>query len=117
MLCGRFEGVDGRVIEAREVREVSIGDFVMTGGEMAAHCMIDAIVRLKTGVIGSPQSLEHETFEEGLLEYPQYTRPVKFEGRKIPDILLSGDHKKIKQWRQEQSLRLTRERRPNLLDK
>ncbi len=116
LLCGRFEGIDERVLEARQMTEVSIGDFVMTGGEMAAYCMIDAIVRLQAGVIGSDQSLIQESFEEGLLEHPQYTRPKVFEGRAIPDVLLSGDHKKIEEWRKMQSYRLTKERRPDLFE-
>ena len=115
LLAGRFEGVDERVIEARGLREVSIGDFVLTGGELAAMALIDATVRLLPGVIGKAQSLAEESFSDGLLEYPQYTRPRVWEGRSIPDVLMSGDHQKIAAWRREQSLRLTRERRPDLL--
>ena len=115
LLAGRFEGVDERVIEGRRLREVSIGDYVLSGGELAAMVLIDACVRLLPGVLGAAQSLEHESFESGLLEYPQYTRPREWEGRAIPDILLSGDHKRIAEWRRAEAERLTRERRPDLL--
>lgn len=115
IVCGRFEGVDQRVINARALEEVSIGDYILSGGEIAAMAMIDACVRLIPGVMGKTQSGIEESFENGLLEYPHYTRPREWEGREIPDILLSGDHAKIAQWRREQSLRLTRERRPDLL--
>ncbi|MEM1381451.1 MAG: tRNA (guanosine(37)-N1)-methyltransferase TrmD [Pseudomonadota bacterium] len=115
-ICGRFEGVDQRVIDARELEEVSIGDYVLAGGEVAAMAMIEACVRLVPGVLGALASKDDESFENGLLEYPQFTRPREFEGRPIPDVLLSGDHKKIAQWREEQSLALTRARRPDLLD-
>lgn len=114
-VCGRFEGVDQRVIEARELVEVSIGDYVLAGGEVAAMAMIEACLRLVPGVLGALASRDEESFENGLLEYPQFTRPREFEGRNIPDVLLSGDHKKIAQWREEQSLALTRARRPDLL--
>ena len=114
-VCGRFEGVDQRVIEARELVEVSIGDYVLAGGEVAAMAMIEACLRLVPGVLGALASRDEESFENGLLEYPQFTRPREFEGRHIPDVLLSGDHKKIAQWREEQSLALTRARRPDLL--
>ncbi|GGY45944.1 tRNA (guanosine(37)-N1)-methyltransferase TrmD [Parvularcula lutaonensis] len=114
-VCGRFEGVDQRVIEARGLIEVSLGDFVLAGGEVAAMAMIEACVRLVPGVLGALASRDDESFEQGLLEYPQFTRPREFEGRSIPDVLLSGDHKKIDQWRREQSLQLTRARRPDLL--
>ena len=103
LLAGRFEGVDERVIEGRGLREVSIGDYVLTGGELAAMVLIDAVVRLLPGVIGAAESLAHESFEQGLLEYPQYTKPREWEGRAIPDILLSGDHKKIAAWREAES--------------
>lgn len=115
MLCGRFEGVDQRVIDGRALREVSIGDYVLSGGEMAAMILLDAVVRLLPGVIGAADSLAEESFENGLLEYPQYTRPREWEGRSIPDVLLSGDHKKIAAWRRAESETLTRARRPDLL--
>lgn len=114
LVCGRFEGLDERVIETRQLEEVSIGDFVLTGGEMAAYCLLDAVVRLKEGVLGAQSSLDNESFENGLLEHPQYTRPREFEGEVIPEVLLSGDHGKIEQWRFEQSLKITKERRPDL---
>jgi tRNA (guanine37-N1)-methyltransferase len=114
LLAGRFEGVDERVIEARSLREVSIGDYVLSGGELPAMVLIDAVVRLLPGVIGAQASLAEESFEQGLLEYPQYTRPRDWEGRSIPDVLLSGDHKRIETWRDDQAERLTRERRPDL---
>ncbi|HLH11756.1 MAG TPA: tRNA (guanosine(37)-N1)-methyltransferase TrmD [Methylovirgula sp.] len=115
LICGRFEGVDERVIEARHLAEVSIGDYVLSGGELAAMVLIDAVVRLIPGVMGKAESGTDESFEQGLLEYPHYTRPRVFEGRAIPDILLSGDHAKIAAWRKEQALALTRARRPDLL--
>lgn len=115
IVCGRFEGVDERVIEARSLQEVSIGDYVLSGGEVAAQVLIDAVVRLLPGVMGNTQSGAHESFEDGLLEHPHYTRPVEWEGRKIPDVLRSGDHKKIADWRREQAEALTRARRPDLL--
>lgn len=114
ILAGRFEGIDERVIEGRNLMEVSIGDYVLSGGDIAALVLLDACVRLLPGVIGQPDSLAHESFENGLLEYPHYTRPREWEGRAIPDVLLSGDHKKIAAWRQAQSERLTAERRPDL---
>lgn len=114
VLAGRFEGVDERVIEARGLREVSLGDFVLSGGELAAMVMIDACVRLLPGVIGSADSLSEESFSTGLLEYPQYTRPREWEGRTIPDVLLSGDHGRIAAWRRAEAERITRERRPDL---
>jgi tRNA (guanine37-N1)-methyltransferase len=114
VLCGRFEGVDERLIEARGLEEISIGDYVLSGGEIAALALIDACVRLLPGVMGEETSSHEESFEGGLLEYPQYTRPREFEGRAIPEVLLSGDHGKIARWRREQALRLTRERRPDL---
>jgi tRNA (guanine37-N1)-methyltransferase len=115
LVCGRFEGVDERVIEARALEEVSIGDYVLSGGEIAAMALIDACVRLQPGVIGEPASHVEESFAEGLLEYPQYTRPAIFEGRAIPPVLLSGDHGKVAQWRRAEAERITRERRPDLL--
>lgn len=115
ILAGRFEGIDERVIEGRNLIEVSIGDYVLSGGDLAALVLLDACVRLLPGVIGAPESLAHESFENGLLEYPHYTKPREWEGRGIPEVLLSGDHKKIETWRRVQSERLTRERRPDLL--
>jgi tRNA (guanine37-N1)-methyltransferase len=115
ILCARFEGVDERIIEARGFEEVSIGDYILSGGEIAALALMDACVRLLPGVMGEELSGTEESFEGGLLEYPQYTRPRDFEGRAIPDILLSGDHAKIARWRREQALRLTKARRPDLL--
>jgi tRNA (guanine37-N1)-methyltransferase len=115
IVCGRFEGVDERVIEARGLREVSIGDFVLAGGEVAAMAVIEACVRLLPGVMGKEASGEEESFEHGLLEYPHYTRPREWEGRTIPDVLLSGDHRRIAAWRRAEAERITRERRPDLL--
>jgi tRNA (guanine37-N1)-methyltransferase len=114
LICGRFEGVDERVIAARGLEEVSIGDYVLSGGEIAAIAVIDAAVRLLSGVMGAAASGAEESFADGLLEYPQYTRPQLFEGQPIPDVLLSGDHSKIAAWRRAQAERLTRERRPDL---
>jgi tRNA (guanine37-N1)-methyltransferase len=116
IICARFEGVDERVIEARNLIEVSIGDYVLSGGEIAALALIDACVRLLRGVMGKAESAIQESFESGLLEYPHYTRPREWEGHAIPDVLLSGDHAKIAQWRREEALRITRERRPDLMD-
>jgi tRNA (guanine37-N1)-methyltransferase len=115
LLAGRFEGVDERVIAARGMREVSIGDYVLSGGELAAMVLIDACVRLLPGVVGAEGSLSEESFEGGLLEYPQFTKPREWEGRTIPDVLLSGDHKKIAEWRRREAARITAERRPDLL--
>lgn len=115
LLAGRFEGVDQRVIDARGLEEISIGDYVLSGGELAAMVLIDACVRLLPGVLGADASLDEESFESGLLEYPQYTRPRDWEGHMIPDTLLSGDHKRIAAWRRAEAERLTRERRPDLL--
>lgn len=115
VVCGRFEGVDERVIEARGLEEVSIGDYVLSGGEIAAMVVLDAIVRLLPGVMGAAASGDEESFESGLLEYPHYTRPRDFEGREIPEILLSGNHAAIARWRRAQALALTRARRPDLL--
>ena len=115
LLAGRYEGIDQRVIDARNLREVSIGDYVLAGGEVAAMVLIEAAVRLLPGVLGQPASLGEESFEAGLLEYPQYTRPRDWEGRPIPDVLLSGDHARIAKWRRAEAERLTRERRPDLL--
>lgn len=115
IVCGRFEGVDQRVIEARGLTEVSIGDFVLSGGEIAATAILDSIVRLLPGVMGHDHSGTEESFENGLLEYPHYTKPREFEGLTIPDILTSGDHAKVAAWRKAQSLALTEERRPDLI--
>jgi tRNA (guanine37-N1)-methyltransferase len=117
LLAGRFEGVDERVIEGRQLREISIGDYVLAGGELAAMVLIEACVRLIPGVLGASASLESESFESGLLEYPQYTKPREWEGRTAPEVLLSGDHKKIELWRRAQSENLTAARRPDLLNK
>jgi tRNA (guanine37-N1)-methyltransferase len=117
LLAGRFEGVDQRVIDGRGMREISIGDYVLSGGELAAMVLIDACVRLLPGVMGQAQSLDEESFEGGLLEYPQYTRPREWEGRMIPEVLLSGDHKKVAEWRRAEAERLTQERRPDLWGK
>jgi len=114
LLCGRFEGVDQRVLDARNVEEVSLGDFILTGGEIAAQALIDATVRLIPRVLGNAESTEEESFSNGLLEHPQYTRPTEWEGRKIPEILLSGHHANIAKWRADQSEKLTKERRPDL---
>lgn len=115
IICGRFEGIDQRVIDARQLEEVSIGDYVLAGGEVAAMVLLEAVVRLIPGVLGGVDSHAEESFENGLLEYPQYTRPQLFEGVGIPDVLTSGDHARIRKWRQEQSEALTRQRRPDLL--
>jgi tRNA (guanine37-N1)-methyltransferase len=114
LLCGRFEGIDQRVLETRDIEEISIGDYVLSGGELAAQVMIDACVRLIPGVAGNESSLAEESFAAGLLEYPHYTRPRDFEGRAIPDVLLSGDHEKIAEWRRAKAEKLTEERRPDL---
>lgn len=117
IVCGRFEGVDQRVIEARQLEEISIGDYVLAGGEVAAMVLLEAVVRLIPGVLGAAESQADESFENGLLEYPHYTRPQLFEGREIPDVLTSGDHGRIDKWRRARSLELTQARRPDLLDK
>lgn len=114
IICGRFEGVDERVLEAREVEELSLGDFVLSGGEPAAICLIDACVRLLPGVMGRAESLAEESFERGLLEYPHYTRPQRWRGREVPEVLVSGHHERIRAWRLDQAERVTRERRPDL---
>ena len=114
IVCPRFEGVDERVIEARSLVEVSVGDYVLSGGEIAALAVLDACVRLIPGVMGKEESSAEESFENGLLEYPHYTRPREWEGRRIPEVLLSGDHAKIADWRRAQAERITRLRRPDL---
>ena len=117
ILCGHFEGVDQRLLDTRNIEEISIGDFVLSGGEIGAFVVIDTIVRLIPGVLGNPNSLAEETFENDLLEYPQYTKPQKWEEIEVPKVLLSGDHKKIKDWRLSQSEDITRRRRPDLWKK
>jgi tRNA (guanine37-N1)-methyltransferase len=117
IVCGRFEGVDERVIEARQLREVSIGDFVLAGGEIPAMGIIEACVRLIPGVMGKQASGDEESFENAFLEYPHYTRPREWEGRAIPDVLLSGDHARIEAWRRAEAERITSERRPDLLNR
>ena len=114
IVCGRFEGIDERVIEAYNVEEISIGDYILTGGEQAAQIMLDAVVRLLPGVLGNEASLEDESFENFLLEYPQYTRPTEWEGRSVPEVLLSGHHRKIADWRREQAEIATKAKRPDL---
>lgn len=117
IICGRFEGVDERIIEARNLQEVSIGDYILSGGEPAAIILLDAIIRLLPGVMGNNLSGETESFETGLLEHPHYTRPQEFEGRTIPEVLTSGNHKAIAEWQQQHAEELTRARRPDLWDK
>jgi tRNA (guanine37-N1)-methyltransferase len=114
LICGRFEGIDQRVLEARVIEEVSLGDFVLSGGEPAAIALIDACVRLLPGVVGRAEGLAEESFSGGLLEYPQYTRPQLWQGRAVPEVLLSGDHRRIREWRRAEAKRLTRQRRPDL---
>jgi len=115
IICGRFEGVDQRVIDSRNLEEISVGDYVLAGGEVAAMVLIEAIVRLLPGVLGAAESHADESFENGLLEYPHYTRPQVFEGHDIPPVLISGDHAKIEKWRKAESEKLTKARRPDLL--
>ena len=117
IICNRFEGVDERVLEFYQPDEISIGDFILTGGEQAAMIMLDGVVRLLDGVLGNAESASDESFENGLLEYPQYTRPIEWKGFKVPEILLSGHHANIQKWRQEQSLKITQKKRPDLLKK
>jgi tRNA (guanine37-N1)-methyltransferase len=117
LLCGRFEGFDERIFEAREVEPVSVGDYVLSGGELGAMVVLDACVRLLPGVMGAASSGEEESFEQGLLEYPHYTRPVTWEGRTIPEVLRSGDHAKIAAWRQAKAIEDTRLRRPDLIER
>ena len=117
IICGHFEGIDQRVIDSRNIEEISIGDFVLSGGETASYVFLDAILRLIPGVIGNENSIAEESFENGLLEYPQYTKPQIWEKKSVPDVLLSGDHAKIKDWRLLQSEAITRDRRPDLWQK
>ncbi len=117
IICGRFEGIDQRVIETRNIQEYSIGDFILSGGETAAFVFVDAILRLMPGVVGNNNSIRDESFENGLLEYPQYTKPQIWEKKEVPNVLLSGDHAKIKHWRLSQSEAITRDRRPDLWQK
>ena len=117
LVAGRFEGVDQRIIDHHQLEEISIGDYVLSGGELAAMVLLDAIVRLLPGVVGANESLEHESFETGHLEHPQYTRPRSWQGRDIPDVLLSGDHGKIAKWREAEAQAITRARRPDLIKK
>ena len=117
LICGHFEGVDQRVIESRNIEEISIGDFVLSGGETAAFILLDAILRLIPGIIGNKESVNEESFENGLLEYPQYTKPKIWEEKSVPNVLLSGDHAKIKDWRLSQSEAITRDRRPDMWQK
>ena len=116
-ICGHFEGIDERIIQSRNIEEVSIGDFILSGGESATFVVLDAILRFLPGVLGNEYSAEDESFENGLLEYPQYTKPQIWEDKSVPDVLLSGDHAKIKDWRLSQSEAITRDRRPDLWEK
>jgi tRNA (guanine37-N1)-methyltransferase len=117
LLCGRYEGIDQRVLDAREVVEVSVGDFVLSGGEMAALVLLDATIRLLAGVMGNEESPGEESFEWGLLEYPHYTRPADWQGREVPEVLLSGHHERVRRWRRAQAEEITRQRRPDLWDR
>jgi len=117
LICGHFEGVDERILSTRKIEEISLGDFVLSGGETAAYVVLDSILRLLPGVLGNDQSTNDESFENGLLEYPQYTKPPIWEEKSVPDVLLSGDHAKIKDWRLSQSESITRVRRPDLWEK
>ena len=117
LICGHFEGVDERILSTRKIEEISLGDFVLSGGETAAYVVLDSILRLLPGVLGNDQSTNDESFENGLLEYPQYTKPPIWEEKSVPDVLLSGDHAKIKDWRLSQSEAITRVRRPDLWHK
>ncbi len=117
IICGRFEGIDERVLEEYNIEEISIGDYILTGGEQAAMIMLDAVVRLLPNVLGNAASTENESFENGLLEYPQYTRPIEWKNRKVPEVLLSGHHENVAKWQKEKALQITKERRPDLLEK
>lgn len=117
VICNRFEGIDERVLEVYQPEEISIGDYILTGGEQAAMIMLDGVVRLLDGVLGNPESMADESFENGMLEYPQYTRPIEWKGKRVPDVLLSGHHANVQKWREEQSLKITLDKRPDLLKK
>ena len=117
LVCGKYEGIDQRVIDAWKMEEISMGDYVLSGGEIAAMSLIDSCVRLLPNVLGSAKSLENETFENNLLEYPQYTKPRKWLGKKVPEVLLSGNHRKINEWKKKKSIRITKIKRPDLLKK
>ena len=117
LICGHFEGIDQRLLETRNIEEISIGDFILSGGETAAFAIIDSVLRLVPGILGNEKSINDESFENGLLEYPQYTKPQIWEEKSVPDVLLSGDHAKIKDWRLSQSEAITRDRRPDLWQK
>ncbi|MBE3094686.1 MAG: tRNA (guanosine(37)-N1)-methyltransferase TrmD [Actinobacteria bacterium] len=117
LICGRYEGVDERIKDLVVDMEISIGDFILTGGEIPAMVLIDGVIRLLKGVVGKEESLKNESFENDLLDYPQYTRPDLYKGLKVPDVLLSGNHSKIKKWREEKSVEITRKKRPDLFDK
>lgn len=117
VICNRFEGVDERVLEVYQPEEISIGDYILTGGEQAAMIMLDGVIRLIDGVLGNAESTADESFENGMLEYPQYTRPIEWKGLKVPEILLSGHHANVAKWRYEQSLKITLDKRPDLLKK
>ena len=117
LVCGKYEGIDQRVIDAWKMEEISMGDYVLSGGEIAAMSLIDSCVRLLPNVLGSAKSLENETFENNLLEYPQYTKPRKWLGKKVPEVLLSGNHRKINEWKKKESIRITKIKRPDLLKK
>ena len=116
IICGRFEGIDERVLEEYNIEELSIGDYILTGGEQAAMIMLDAVIRLLPNVLGNAASTENESFENGLLEYPQYTRPIEWKNRKVPEVLLSGHHENVAKWQKEKALQITKERRPDLLE-
>ncbi|SVB38193.1 uncharacterized protein METZ01_LOCUS191047 [marine metagenome] len=117
LICGHFEGIDERIIQSRNIEEISIGDYILSGGETAAFVILDSILRFLPGILGNENSTEEESFENGLLEYPQYTKPQIWEDKSVPDVLLSGDHAKIKDWRLSQSEAITRDRRPDLWQK
>lgn len=117
LICGRYEGVDERIKDLAVDMEISIGDFILTGGEIPAMVIIDGVIRLLEGVVGKEESLKNESFENDLLDYPQYTRPDLYKGLKVPDVLISGNHSKIKKWREEKSVEITRKKRPDLFDK
>lgn len=117
IICSRFEGIDERVLEAYQAEDISIGDYVLTGGEQAAQILLDAVIRLLPGVLGNQESISEESFENFLLEHPQYTRPVEWEGRSVPEVLLSGHHGNIEKWRREKAIEVTQDRRPDLLKK